>query len=269
MVAKMICVFGSPASGKTICSLAIASKLAEKKKNVIVLNCDRIIPALEMYVPSIKSNTDRITSEKSIGNILSIGFNENENSGDSREALLRKCVQHPKSEYICFMGLAPKENYMSYNMFEKQNVISLYNKLLNLTDYLIIDGSSNPFNDVVTYMGLKKANMIIKTITPDTKGVIFNKSMISMQDIIKSEEENSKNIVILNNIKPISPVDEVISALKTNAKDIITLPYSHEVESKFISGDLISNMSRLKGIEFEKKISKLVGEIVKSFENSK
>ncbi|MCD7801063.1 MAG: hypothetical protein LUG94_07655 [Ruminococcus sp.] len=246
MNAKIVCIWGSPASGKTICALAIASKLASKKKNVIVFNGDRLTPSLKIYVP-----TKALTSEQSVGSFLML--NEYE---DTKESLLAsKLIVHPKSEYICFLGMSPNENYMTYHNFTKNSIIKLLNKISNLADYIIIDGLSNPFEDFMTLFGLECAQYVIRTITPDSKGVMYNNAN---QGIFKGDKFRfDDHIKVIGNVKKISPINEVISAIG-GGKNIITLPYSEEVESKFIAGELISNMNRRKGIKFEKEISKLV-----------
>jgi hypothetical protein len=149
---------------------------------------------------------------------------------------------------------------MTYHNFTKNSIIKLLNKISNMTDYIIIDGLSNPFDDFMTLFGLERAQHVIRTITADSKGVIYNEAN---KGIFKGEKFRfDDHIKIIGNVKPISPLNEVISAIG-GGTDIITLPYSHEVESKFIGGELISNMHRRKGIEFEKKISSLVNKFEK------
>ena len=65
MNGRIVCFWGSPGSGKTITTLAVAAALAKKKKNVIVFSGDKLTPALKVYLPSVE-----ITGKNSIGPLL-------------------------------------------------------------------------------------------------------------------------------------------------------------------------------------------------------
>jgi len=153
MSGKIICIWGSPSSGKSVLSLALSAKFAAAKKNVIVYNGDRFIPSLKFYVPSAQ-----ITSRESIGPLL---MTENYDN----DAVMSHMVFHPQSEYIGFMGLSPDENYMTYRNFSRESIIKLLNKMTVKADYVIIDGTSNPFDDTMTLTALELADIRIRIIT--------------------------------------------------------------------------------------------------------
>ena len=241
MSGKIICIWGSPSSGKSVLSLAIAAKFASMKKNVIVYNGDKFIPSLKFYVPS-----KHITSKESIGPLLMAENYDN-------DAVMSHIVFHPQSEYIGFMGLSPDENYITYRNFSRESVIKLLNKMTVKADYVIIDSTSNPFDDTMTLTALELADIRIRIITPDNKGLIYARTSEAMYGDKKFYNDNT--IKVLGNVKPVSPVNSI-------EYDYI-LPYSDDVETKLIEGSLISNLSRFNGMKFEKEIRKIVERIEK------
>lgn len=247
MSGKIICIWGSPSSGKTVLSLALAAKFAEKKKNVIVYNGDRLIPALKMYVPS-----KQITSKESVGPLLM-----SEKYDD--DTFLSHMVFHPETEYIGFMGMAPDENYITYHNFSKESVIKLMNKMTVKADYVIIDGVSNPLDDTMTLTALELADIKIRMITADAKGMLYNKAIESMYRDERFGYDN--HIKILGNIKKIAPVSEVTSLY---GPFDYNLPYTYEVENRMNEGSLMGNFGRFKGMNFEKQVRKLAERIEKT-----
>ena len=243
MSGKIICIWGSPSSGKSVLSLAVAAKFASMKKNVIVYNGDKFIPSLKFYVPS-----KHITSKESIGPLLMAENYDN-------DAVMSHIVFHPQSEYIGFMGLSPDENYITYRNFSRESVIKLLNKMTVKADYVIIDSTSNPFDDTMTLTALELADIRIRIITSDNKGLIYARTSEAMYGDKKFYNDNT--IKVLGNVKPVSPVNSI-----EYDYDYI-LPYSDDVETKLIEGSLISNLSRFNGMKFEKEIRKIIERIEK------
>lgn len=243
MSGKIICIWGSPASGKSVLSLAIAAKFASMKKNVIVYNGDRLIPSLKFYVPS-----KNITSKESIAPLLITEDYDN-------DAVMSHIVFHPQSEYIGFIGLSPDENYITYKNFSRESVIKLLNKMTIKADYVIIDSTSNPFDDTMTLTALELADIRIRIITPDNKGLIYAKTSEAMYGNKKFYNDNT--LKVIGNAKSVSPVNSM-----EYDYDYI-LPYSSDVETKLIEGSMISNLSRFSGIKFEKEIKKIIERIEK------
>lgn len=249
MSAKIITVWGSPASGKTILSLALAAKIAKEKKNVIVLNGDKLIPGLSVYMPM-----DTFTSKDSIGPLLmSNRYTDIE--------LAQRMKTHPKSEFLAFMGLTSAENYITYHEFSKESVIRMINKLSTQCDYLIIDGTSNPLENMVTLTALEAADNVIRIITADTKGMTYAKAA---QNIYRDDRfKYDKHITVLGNVKNISPETEIMSVMG-NFDYIID--YSYEIENKFIAGELLCDCGRSIGLKFEKQISAIYNRLEQSKE---
>ena len=240
MSAKIITVWGSPSSGKTILALALGARIADDKKNVIIFNGDKLIPGLSVYFPNGK-----FTSADSIGPLLM-------SNRYSDVELAQRVKLHEKTDFLAFMGLSAAENYITYHEFTKESVVRMINKLSPQTDYIIIDGTSNPLENMVTLTGLEISDAIIRTMTPDTKGIAYTKAA---QNVYRDERFRfDEHMKMLGNVKNISPETEIMSVM---GNFDFTLNYSYEVESKMIAGELMSSFGRSDGIRFEKTVSEI------------
>lgn len=246
MAIKMIAVWGSPGCGKTITSLAIATELANKNKNVVVVNTDTIVPALAVYLPR---RTD-LTDNNSIGSLLS-------QKTINYEDLAQKIFIHPKSDRIGFMGLVSGETPLTYNSFEREKMLELL-RIFDKTafDYLIFDCLSNPTQDELTFLALEASDYVIRVISPDVKGIEFSKAQNNWL-------RGAGNIDIDKHIKiccgyrrKVSPIDQVKAIYGYD----YLIPYSEEAESKYIAGELFKKFGATTGIEFQTVITKLVKE---------
>lgn len=247
MSGKIVCFWGSPGSGKTITTLAVASALAQKKKNVIVFSGDKLTPALKIYLPN-----SEITAQNSIGPLLM------SNRYDDSELAARMMV-HPDSEYICFSGMAPGDNYITYQAFSRESVVRLSNKFANFSDYVLIDGVSNPLEDTMTLAMLELADVNVRLMTPDSKGIIYSEANKTIYRDPKFRYD--EHITILGNVKEVSPYAETIAIM---GNFDFVLDYSYEAEDKMNAGKLLNNFRRSKGVRFEKTINKLTERIEKA-----
>lgn len=240
MSAKIICIWGSPGSGKSTTAVALAAVLAEKKRNVAVFNGDKLVPALKMFCPSIE-----IDSSSSIGPLLM--------SGRYDDAIFSgRIVIHPHSEYISFIGMAPSDTYISYNEFERSNTVAMLNKTAALNDYVIIDGTSNPLDDMMTLAALELGDVVIRQITADNKGILYQDCARS---IYREEKYRfDKHITVLGNVTEVNPVSEVMSV---SGRYDYVLNHASEAADKFISGELMTGMRSMAGRAFEKQIRAL------------
>lgn len=245
MSAKIITIWGSSGSGKSVLAISLAAVIAEKQKNVIVFNDDKLVPALKMYCPN-----EVIDGRMSVGPLLLSG---RYSDVDFAERL----VNHPQSEYISFAGMAPTDTYISYSSFERANTIQMANKMAQLADYVIIDGASNPIEDMMTLIGLEISDMIIRCITADVKGVLYLDAARTIYRETKYRFD--QHITVLGNVRAVSPVSEVISV---SGQYDYTLGYAPEIENRFIAGELMRDFKTSRARAFEKQIRKMTGGII-------
>lgn len=104
---KVLAVWGSPSSGKTIVSVKIARYLASLKKNVVLLLCDMTAPPLPFICPS--SDLD---SEYSLGGILAAPT-------VTEDLVKQNAILHKRNEYLSMFGMLKGENIFSYAQYSE------------------------------------------------------------------------------------------------------------------------------------------------------
>lgn len=244
---KMIAVWGSGGSGKKLLSLGLATKLAAHKKNVVVINTDASTPALPVFLP-----TQQISAEGSIGRLLSSSF-------QSYNALKGYIHIHPQSNHIGFMGMTSGETPITYKSFARDKMMTLL-KVLNDSpfDYIVFACMSNPVYAPLTQLALQTAEYPVRMITPDVRGMEFEKSQTGWMrnaENFRIEEQ----IRVINPVHTFSPLDNVITV--SGPADYV-LPFSGEVYGKSIAGQLIEGLKDKHGIIFENGIKELAERIL-------
>ena len=70
---------------------------------------------------------------------------------------------------------------------------------------------SNPLENMVTLTGLETADVIIRMITPDAKGIGYSKAAENIY--VDDRFRYSEHIKILGNVRNISPEVEIMSVM--------------------------------------------------------
>lgn len=242
---KLISIWGSSGAGKSTAALALAANLTKDEKNVVVINTDTVTPSLPVFLPELKTS-----SLHSIGGLYSSLNLTGSNLKD-------KIHLHPKNERLGFMGMCSGETPLTYKVLTKERLKEMMGLLSNMPlDYVIVDGASFIMGDTLSMFSLEFADSIIRVITPDVKGIEYEKSNMLW---LRNSFLQDNHIKVLSPVKESSPVAEV-EQVSGEAK--YYLPYSEEVQEAFLSGSLISGMKYTTGILFEETIAK-IGEEVK------
>ncbi|MEG1044703.1 MAG: zeta toxin family protein [Oscillospiraceae bacterium] len=244
---KLIAVMGSPGSGKSTVSLAIASYFSSKKENTIILSADKTVPMMPVYEPT---NTT-IDTKYSLGRLLA--------DGDiTEETVLDKICFHNNSDNLGLMALTNEDNMTTYpHYFNREKINSLLGVLYRVADYVIVDCTSDFVNDSLTLTALEKADVIIRLLTADSKGIVY---WSSQKGLLQDDKfiVGKTYINAISNYKQCCPVEETKHAIGEVLGEIkYFFPYSYDIEDKMISGKLIKGLSRREGIQFENNIKKL------------
>lgn len=244
-MSKLITIYGSPGSGKTLLSLALASRLALKKENVILVSSDKVVPHLRVLLPTVETDKSH-----SMGPLLL-------KSGLTQKQLIPKLVFHPDSSYLACLALAPGDNLISYPpLFDAANVMELLNVLSGLADVVLVDGTSNPTTDRITLTSLEASEHVICTLTPDRKGLEYLNALLP---VLRDEKyKTGKHIRVLSPVRETSPAKELLGVIE----DIrLLLPYSAEAEDRMLSGKLFKGFTRRPGLVFERRVEELLEEL--------
>ena len=162
-MAKVITVWGSPGSGKSMFCCILAKALTRDKRKAIIINGDVSTPMLPVWL-----TYQIVETNASIGQVLS--------SVEIDTSLVASHVTVLKSyPYIGLMGYSAGENPLSYPEVNYQMVLQLIAAAAKLVDFVILDCSSNMTN-VFTPAAIESGDLIIRLLTPDLKGVNYLKA---------------------------------------------------------------------------------------------
>lgn len=162
-MAKVITVWGSPGSGKSMFCCILAKALTHDKQKAVIISGEPGTPMLPVWLPD-----QIIETNASIGQVLS--------SVEIDTTLVASHVTVLKHyPFIGLMGYSAGENPLSYPEVDYQMVLQLAAAASRLVDYVILDCSSNMTN-VFTPAAIEAGDLIIRLLTPDLKGVNYLKA---------------------------------------------------------------------------------------------
>lgn len=245
---RMIAVWGSPGCGKGVISMALASQLATMSRNTVIINTNTSVPALPCYLPK-----EYLGADNSLGSMLFAPM-------QNMNALKGHIHIHPKSDRIGIMGIASGESPLTYNAFQQKQVLRLLELLDSSSfDYVVFDCEENPTRHPMTLLAIQTSEYVLRIITPDVKGIEFEKSHLAWMNGAGDIREN-EHIRVINPVHNFSPLDEV---LNVSGKADHVLPFSQQVYGKNVAGELIGGCNDRFGIQFDKQIHRLAERIVR------
>ena len=160
---KIITVWGSPGSGKSMFCCILAKALTRDKRKAIIINGESGTPMLPIWLPE-----QVIETGASIGQVLS--------SVEIDTSLVASHVTVLKSyPFIGLMGYSAGENPLSYPETDFGMVLQLIAAASKLVDYVILDCGSNMTN-VFTPAAIASGDLVARILTPDLKGVNYLKA---------------------------------------------------------------------------------------------
>lgn len=160
---KVITVWGSPGSGKSMFCCILAKVLTRDKRKAIIINGESSTPMLPIWLPE-----QIIETGASIGQVLS--------SVEIDTSLVASHVTVLKSyPYIGLMGYSAGETPLSYPEADYGMVLQLVSAASRLVDYVILDCSSSMTN-VFTPAAIESGDLVVRILTPDLKGINYLKA---------------------------------------------------------------------------------------------
>jgi len=230
---KVLAVWGSPNSGKTLLSVKLANLLSQAKKDVILVLCDSFMPMLPVILPQ------QNTGEKSLGRILS-------DLEISQDNILLNCITLKKNSYLTYLGYRKGENVLTYPDYNNLKATDFIIQLRHLADYIIFDCTSYFTTDTLSMVALERADSVIRLGGCRLKDLSCFASQIP---IIADRRYNSENhIKVLSNFKDNEPISE----FKEIYQDIrFELPNIPEIEEQFATAAIIESLTSKEGKAFE------------------
>lgn len=209
---KVITVWGSPGSGKSMFCCILAKALTRDKRKAIIINADMNVPMLPVWLPEqiIQTNT-------SIGQVLS--------SVEIDTSLVASHVTVLKNyPFIGMMGYAAGENPLSYPEVKYAMVLQLIHAAAKLVDFVILDCSTSMTN-VFTPAAIEAGDVVIRILTPDLKGINYLKAHQPL--LVDERFRFSKHMTFAGLARPFHALDEMGYII--GGFDGL-LPYSKEID---------------------------------------
>ena len=227
-MAKIIAVCGSPSSGKTTAGLKIAQEIYFTAKcPVLFISPDTNTPAFSYIFPRRKDTE-----------LFSLGVALDKTTITS-EDILKQTVNSDNMKNFGFLGLKTGENKFSFAKPTEDKVRELFIACSNIAPIIFVDCSSN-FDDLVSEVAMREADINIQLITPDLRSMGYY-----------SAYEEKYNAIADKCIKVINLMDNdiflPIEEVKTHFKGVdFILPYSKPLKQQAITGTLYEKLNDTK-----------------------
>ena len=226
---KIITVWGSSGSGKSMFSCILAKHLTKDKKKALVINADASTPMLPVWLPD-----QIIETSASLGNVLT--------SLEIDTALVATKVTMLKSyPFIGLMGYTAGENPLSYPEAEYDTAMSLFDNASKLVDYVIIDCSPNMKN-YFNPAAIDAADTIVRILTPDLKGVNYLKAHQPL--FVDARFRFGEHINLAGMARPFHAIDEMGHIIGGWTG---LLPYSKEIDRCATEGGMFRAINYCNG----------------------
>lgn len=240
---RLIAIWGSVASGKTILTIKIAKELAALKKNVLVIHCDNEAPVLPLLLPV----EDNIST---LGDVLSL-------SEPTVNDLLKHCHIYGGSGYISILGYKLGDNLITYHEYLDPEVRSLYclSRQIPDIDYILVD-CSHRTSEILTATALEIADQVLQISTATLKSAVYNESQ---KRLLQGARYHYKNhLQILNDVLPKQDTYSFREAL--GGADYI-FPHCPAITQQTEEKKLLESVYGKEGKTFQATIEQLVKEV--------
>ena len=211
-MSKVITVWGSPGSGKSMLCCMLAKVLTRDKRKAIIINADISVPMLPVWMPD-----QIIETSASIGQVLT--------SVEIDTSLVASHVTVLKSyPFIGVMGYSAGDNPLSYPDIKYEMVLQLVGAAAKLVDYVILDCSPNMTN-VFTPAAIESGDVVLRVLTPDLKGVNYLKAHQPL--LVDGRFHYADHMTFAGMARPFHALDEM--AYLIGGFDGL-LPYGKEID---------------------------------------
>ena len=228
-MSKIIAVWGSPGSGKSVFCCILAKVLTRNKQKAIIINADAGTPMLPIWLPD-----QIIETSASIGQVLSAVAIDT--------SLVASHVTVLKSyPFIGLMGYSAGENPLSYPEFHYEMVLQLIAAAAKLVDFVILDCSSNMTN-VFTPAAIESGDLIARILTPDLRGIYYLQAHQPL--LVDSRFRYNEHITFAGMARPFHAIDEMGHII--GGFDGL-LPYSKEIDRCATQGGMFQAINYCTG----------------------
>lgn len=217
---KVITVWGSPGSGKSMLCCMLARILTRDKSKAVIINADTSVPMLPVWLSG-----QAIVENASIGQVLS--------SVEIDAAMAASHVTVLQFwPYIGVMGYAAGENPLSYPELRYEMALELIRVMEAIVDYVILDCSPQLTN-VFTPAAIESGDLILRILTPDLKGIHYLKAGTPL--LADSRFRFREHLTFAGMARPFHAIEEMGHLI---GRWDGLLPYSKEIDRCATEGNM-------------------------------
>jgi MinD-like ATPase involved in chromosome partitioning or flagellar assembly len=240
----VLAVWGAPGSGKTTVSVKIAQRLAERKKNVVLLLCDMTAPMLPCICPA-----SDLECEHSLGSVLAAAH-------VSLNLVKNTCVTHKRLDGLAMLGMLKGENEYTYPPYSEVQARELIEALRELAPFAVVDCGSYIASDILSAVALMEADAVLRLACCDLKSVSYLSSQLPL--LKDSKWDADKQYKTASNLKPHQAGEHIGRTLGNVA---FRLPHSPEAEGQYLEGNLLAELTMKDSRDFRKEIDRIIREV--------
>lgn len=240
----VLAVWGSPSSGKTTVSVKLAEYLARKKKNVLLIFADMTTPPLPCICPPAD-----LEGNKSLGSILAA-------THVTENLIKHNCIFYKKNDYLSMIGMLKGENVFTYPPYEQTQATELIEQARNIAPFVIVDCGSTIASDILSVVALMEADTVLRLVNCDLKSISYLSSQLPLLHDKKWDAD--KQLKVASNVKPQEEsghIEQILGAVS------FQIPYSREVETQYLEGDMLAELGFKESRTFRKEIEKISREV--------
>ncbi len=227
-MSKLIAVWGTPQSGKTTFTVKLANALNLGGKGKSIHSAIAVFPDITTpVVPTVFPNK-KDEELYSLGSVL-------QKPDLTRNLVVSNTIFVKDRSNLGFLGYTAKENRYSYAEYTREKAGTFLGCVMSIAEYVVVDCSSDPEDNILTDTVLRKADIVIRLLSPDLKGI---SNYLSQTPIFIRMGYMKENCVQL--------ISVTSSEFQYGAADTISyfgkveqiIPYSQALKEQYVSGNL-------------------------------
>lgn len=134
-----------------------------------------------------------------------------------------------------FLGYTAKENRYSYAEYTIEKAEAFLDCVMSISEYVVVDCSSAPEDNILTETVLEKADIVIRLLSPDLKGISNYLSQTPIFIRMGYMKENCVQLISVTSPEFQYGAADTISYF---GKVEQIIPYSQALKEQYVSGNL-------------------------------
>lgn len=221
---KLVVIWGSPSSGKTITTLKLAQALAAKSKNVLAIFSDSLCPSIPFLVPQFANK------QESLGELLSLPALAQEN-------LLRYSLSIKETPNLGLIGYKKGDHAFSYANYDRERAVDFLTLARHIADVVLVDCTSFVSINLLSTVALELADTVFRFHTCDLKSMMFYASSLPL--LSDTRFQHVPPVPVLSNVHPgqdSRSYSQVVGGIR------IQLPHMHTLEQQSLEARLLDTL---------------------------